>query len=348
MTRLRFRDQDYKTAGRSVLDCLGANGQDIPHSCRSGVCQGCLMRAVSGVVPARAQQGLRDTLVSQGFFLACQCHPVQPLEVSLEGAGAQHYSVRVLGRKILVPGIVSLEITRPLNYEYRAGQVLRLFRDESTWRNYSLASVPGIEEALHVHVRHVSGGAVSGWVHERLVVGEEITISGAQGECCHVSDAPGRKLLLLGTGTGVAPLWAIARDALRNGHQGDIHLYHGSRDEAGQYLRDELEAMQSRSRNFRYHPSVAPAGGAHPGVAAVALGEIGNLAHWRVYLCGSPAMVETARMECFLAGAASGDIFADAFLPYKASGADSSPDGPGTLSPTPGRAQQAGASLESR
>jgi len=321
MARLRFRDQEYETAGRSVLDCLGENGHDIPHSCRSGVCHGCLMRAVRGAVPTRAQDGLRDTLVAQGFFLACQCHPEQALEAALEGAGAQQFAARVLARRLLGPGIMCLEISRPANYEYRAGQYLRLFRDASAWRNYSLASVPGLDDSLHLHVRLVPGGAVSGWVHERLVAGQEITISGAQGECFHFPGAPDKDLLLVGTGTGAAPLWAIARDALHSGHRGRVHLYHGSREEAGQYLRKDLAALQARWPNFHYHPSVAPGGG-HADVAQIALREIGDLAHWRVYLCGSPRMVDSARLECFLAGAASAEIFADAFLPYNAAGAD--------------------------
>jgi len=328
VTRLRFRDHEYETQGRSVLDCLVANGHDIPHACRAGVCQGCLMRAARGAVPARAQSGLRDTLVEQGYFLACQCHPEEPLEASLEGAGAQRFCARVLARRQLAPGILGLEIARPPGFDYRGGQYLRIVRDAGTARNYSLASVPGLDESLHLHVRAVPGGAVSGWLHGEVGPGDEIVISGAQGECYYTPGSPGQDLLLLATGTGLAPLWAIARDALRAGHRGRIHLYHGSRDESGQYLRSELERLQERAAQFRYHPCLAPSREPAQGVAQVALRDTGSLAGWRVFLCGSPRMVEEARIECFLAGAASGEILADAFLPYEAAAPDRHPRQP--------------------
>jgi len=44
-----------------------------------------------------------------------------------------------------------------------------------------------------------------------------------------------------------------------------------------------------------------------------------------VYLCGSPLMAEAARMQTFLAGAGSSEIFADPFLP---SGTGASPPTP--------------------
>ncbi len=46
-----------------------------------------------------------------------------------------------------------------------------------------------------------------------------------------------------------------------------------------------------------------------------ALDESPDLSGWRVYLCGNPQMVEAARMQTFLAGAGSSEIFADPFLP---------------------------------
>jgi len=283
------------------------------------------MRAVRGAVPARAQTGLRDTLVAQGYFLACQCHPEEPLEASLEGAGAQRFAARVLARRELAPGILGLEISRPSGYEYRGGQYLRVIRQPGISRNYSLASVPGLDESLHLHVRAVPGGAVSGWLHGQVGPGDEIEISGAQGECFYTPGSPGQDLLLVATGTGLAPLWAIARDALRAGHRGRIHLYHGSRDESGQYLRSELEGLQERAAHFLYRPCLSPSGDPAQGVAQVALRDTDSLEGWRVFLCGSPRMVEEARIECFLAGAASGEILADAFLPYEAAPSDPPP-----------------------
>ena len=193
-------------------------------------------------------------------------------------------------------------------------------------RNYSLASVPGLDCELLLHVGRVPGGQVSGWVFQGLRPGDPVIISEARGDCFYLPEEPDRNLLLIGTGTGLAPLYGIVRDALARGHRGRIELYHGSREQRGQYLTGPLRQLAAQHANFRYLPCVdldaSGAAAARGTVLDCALRDHPDLAGWRVYLCGNPAMVETARLEIFLAGAASSDIHADPFLP---TGGPSSP-----------------------
>jgi NAD(P)H-flavin reductase len=51
----------------------------------------------------------------------------------------------------------------------------------------------------------------------------------------------------------------------------------------------------------------------------VAFQQIPNLKNWRLFLCGHPDMVKTAKMKAFLAGASMKDIYADAFNVSKSS-----------------------------
>jgi ferredoxin len=67
--------------GETVLDCLLREGQGVAYSCRAGVCHSCIMKMPSGTIPPEAQEGLKPALKQQGFFLACQCHPVSDSEV---------------------------------------------------------------------------------------------------------------------------------------------------------------------------------------------------------------------------------------------------------------------------
>jgi NAD(P)H-flavin reductase len=124
-------------------------------------------------------------------------------------------------------------------------------------------------------------------------------------------------MLFIGTGSGLAPLYSIIQDALNQGHQGDIHLYHGSTLVDGLYLVQELRAMTTEFSNFHYHPCVSSAfespsiktGRAHD----VALQEISDLRSWRVYLCGHPEMVKQTIRSAYLNGASLKDIYADPF-----------------------------------
>ena len=117
---------------------------------------------------------------------------------------------------------------------------------------------------------------------------------------------------------GLAPLYGIARDALEQGRTSPIRLYHGSRNPQGLYLVNELRTFTDRYDNFSYTPCISgdamSADGYAQGQAIdVALDDVGKLAGWRVFLCGNPEMVKTAKKKAFLSGAAIQDIYADAF-----------------------------------
>lgn len=126
-------------------------------------------------------------------------------------------------------------------------------------------------------------------------------------------------MLLIGTGTGLAPLYGIVRDALRAGHRGPIHLFHGAVRPAGLYLCEELAAMAAAHANLNYTPSVLQADA--PGAFEVGpidrliAGRFPKLDGWRGFLCGDPALVLSLKKKLFLSGIASRDIYADAFLP---------------------------------
>lgn len=69
--------------GETLLKACRRSAVSIPFSCGAGSCHACLLRAVDGEVPARAQRGLKPHLVAGRFLLACQCIPVGPLTLAL-------------------------------------------------------------------------------------------------------------------------------------------------------------------------------------------------------------------------------------------------------------------------
>jgi len=307
--------------GLSVLDALLRSGHAIPHSCRTGVCQSCLMQATAGTPPEAAQAGLRETLRAQGYFLACRCHPCAKLEVRLPGSGAHRIRAAVTRREPLAPGVLRIDLRPASDFAYRAGQYITLWKDRQTARSYSLASVPTQGPDLELHIRHVPGGQVSRWAHERLKVGDRVWIQGPVGECFYVPGHTRRRLLLAGTGTGLAPLYGILRDALAHGHSRAIHLFHGARNPDGLYLAQTLTALTQVHTNLRYHPCVLDPG-RHPRadtpvgpLPRQVLRTLPDLSDWRVYLCGDAEFVKNLRKQAFLAGAGIDDIHADAFTP---------------------------------
>lgn len=304
--------------GETVLEGLLRDGVSIPHSCRSGICQSCLMRAVDGSPSPESQNGLKETLKAQGYFLPCVCRPDADLEIVAPDAGAAGFhAATVVGSDRLGSDILRLRL-RPLQpMAYRPGQFMNLRTHHGLVRSYSLASVPDLDDSLEFHIRRLPEGRVSGWVHDILGSGDELEIQGPAGDCFYLPGKPEQPLLLIGTGSGLAPLWGIVRDALRQGHTGPIHLYHGSRHLGGLYLINELRALMAAHPTFHYFPCLsgepAPAGFRSGRAAHVALADHPDLKGWRVYLCGHPDMVAATRRKVFLAGANMADIHADAF-----------------------------------
>lgn len=317
MPSITYEGRSYQCKEQeSVLDCLSAHGVTIPSSCRSGVCQTCLMRAVKGNIPVSAQHGLKNTLAAQNCFLACSCFPDEDLEITLPVNGINKFSATVVELKPLSKEVVSLKLNTEL--KYKPGQFINFFKDDTTSRSYSLASVPEIDEHVELHVRKLPDGLVSQWIHQELKIGDVVEISAATGDCFYVPDIANQNLLLIATGTGLAPLYGIIRDALLQGHKGSIKLYHGSNSTESIYLTEELTTLSNQHENFIYTPCISgenvSVGFATGRAHEVALKDNQDLTGWSVFLCGHPEMVATAKKYAYLAGASMNNIYADPFV----------------------------------
>jgi NAD(P)H-flavin reductase len=316
--RLRLDGSDYECReGESVLEALLRQCAAVPYSCRKGLCLACMLKCTSGAPPAEAQEGLKDSLRLQGYFLACSWRPGLDLEIALPEADGLYLAAEVAGVERLTPQIcqVFLKPAQPL--DYRPGQFINLRRGDGLVRSYSLASLPGPNRLLELHVKRAHGGAMSNWIYAMLKLGDVVDIQGPNGASFYVPGRPEQPLLLVGNGNGLSPLLGILRDALRQGHSGDIHVYHGSRHRDGVYLRDVVKEMAASHANLRYFPCVSgdQAGdGFRPGRADVmAFSDHPDLTGWRVYLCGYPPMVHSARKTAYLSGARLEDIYGDPF-----------------------------------
>ncbi|MBI5919055.1 MAG: 2Fe-2S iron-sulfur cluster binding domain-containing protein [Nitrosomonadales bacterium] len=317
MPKVTLGGQSHECGDRTVLDTLTAQGVTIPSSCRAGICQTCLMRATKGKVPAQAQQGLKPTQIEQNYFMACACHPEEDLEVALAEDSLPKLPAVVTRITLLNADILGIQLKPMQAFSYRAGQFIKLYKDDAIVRCYSLASVPGLDDELALHIRKVPGGMMTSWLFDHLKVGDQLTISEASGECFYTAGQPAQNLLLIGTGSGLAPLYGIVRDALRSAHTGEIHLYHGSYDAAGLYLVNELRRLAARHANFHYEPCLSADVAAEDYrlgmVLDVALQDHPKLNGWKIFLCGNPDMVNAAKQETFFAGASLREIYADPF-----------------------------------
>jgi CDP-4-dehydro-6-deoxyglucose reductase len=303
--------------GESVLDGLLRNGVAAAHACKSGSCGSCMMRVLEGELPSSSQPGLKDSWKAQGYFLPCVCVPNGDLTACEVGSDAR-VPARVTSVDYLSADVLRVGLRCEAPFEFQAGQYLTVISQKGLARSYSIASLPD-ESSIELHVRLIPNGRMSGWLSKGSPLGAQVQLQGPSGECFYVPGRSEQAMLLVGTGTGLAPLYGIVREALRSGHSGDIHLVHGALRPAGLYLRAELAALAAAYPKLSYTPVVlngeGESGVVTGSIDAVVAEKFSSLAGWRGFVCGDPGIVRSLKKKLFLAGMPMRDIYSDAFLP---------------------------------
>lgn len=318
LKKITLNDQEIVCQqGDSVLDALLQEHIDISHGCRQGACQSCMVRSLNGAPPLAAQTGLKDVLQHQNYFLACMCYPQQDMTISLASTTNFFTAATVIGKLLLNQETLQLTLQCEKTLDYYAGQFVNLKREDGLVRSYSIANSRWNAHELTFHIRRLAGGKFSEWAHQELAVGDRLSVSEPQGLCFYLPNSLDQNLLLIGTGSGLAPLAGIISEALHQGHRGEIHLYHGSREIEGLYWIEEMRQLTRQYNNFHYTPCVST-GEVADGIAKgrandVAMATLSSLKDWRVYLCGHPEMVQQTKRQVFLKGASFQNIYADAF-----------------------------------
>lgn len=296
--------------GETVLSALVRHDVSVDYGCKAGACQRCLVCTKPGEAPSVSTKSLDDVLVERGYFLACQAAASSIGEVSLPNEAAYpSYPAELVHREYLSPSVIRVR-WKVEGLVARRGQCLRLKAEDGLARSYSIADLD--RGVVEFHIRLIPDGAMSG----RLLsaqMGDVFAMEGPFGKCTYRHDE--KPLLLIGSGTGLAPLWGVAQDALDAGHLAPIFLYHGSATSGGLYFRDKLSALMDRGAvaYVSCADEVTDVRDLQGSPLEHALADHPDLAGYRVYLCGHPALVKTAQKKCFLAGASLKDIHADAF-----------------------------------
>jgi NAD(P)H-flavin reductase len=196
--------------GDLLLDSALQNGVDLQHDCRSGVCGACRVRLVDGRVFGGTEE-LSD------MIHACQARIVSDLHLATEKVpDTVSVPARVAGLRQLAADVfgVTLELPRQLNY--LPGQFCRLqfrgFAERCYSPSYPLEGGPD-RHLLHFHIRRFPDGRVSSALGRDIRVGHSVRVTGPFGTAYFRPDHHGRTVLVA-SGTGFAPIWAIAAAAI--------------------------------------------------------------------------------------------------------------------------------------
>ncbi|WP_133128815.1 FAD-binding oxidoreductase [Legionella nagasakiensis] len=301
----------------SILECLLRHGIDYPHSCCSGICQGCLIKTTDGPVDKKWQEGLPDTMKSQGYFLACQAKPSWSLTLKSPDAAECDQEAIISEITKMTYNVIQVKLLTKHLQNWIPGQYLNLINPEGVCRSYSIANLPDKEGYIELHIKLQDEGKMSQWFRQQATIDTMVHIRGPFGKCYYFN--PEKKsfdILLAGTGTGLAPLLAILKNALSEQHQGKISLIHGGCHDDDIYYAEELKTLASFYQNFAYVPCVLNTNGRYPkaNIAQQVSHHLTNTTNVQVYVCGPQETTSTLKTKIFLAGVASANIYSDAFL----------------------------------
>jgi ferredoxin-NADP reductase len=138
-------------------------------------------------------------------------------------------------------------------FTFEAGQWVTLvlpLAEGEVRRAYSIASSPSRTAGFDLAVTHVEAGPGSTYLH-RLEPGATLKALGPQGFFTRPLGGATSPALLVGTGTGVAPLRSMLGAALDQRSSSSLCLLFGVRSQKEILYRDELEALARTHPQFR-------------------------------------------------------------------------------------------------
>jgi len=313
--------------GETLLQGATRAGVCLPHDCQLGGCGTCRIKLIEGAVDyEELPMGLAPDEEAAGYALACQALPRGDAVISTARGDeacvdpvahtALVRETRALSRDV---HYLKLEVPQAGLLDYRPGQYLKVRTGDGSTRSFSMASVPSAG-VVDLHVRRIPGGAFTDGAIQRLCPGDALEVELPHGAFFYRAKDY-RPLLMVATGTGLAPIKSILESLMDDGDCPPVSLYWGTREASDLYLHDEIQGWGERLYDFRYVPVLSRAHDGWQGrrghvQSAVLedLGELsGELSEYAIYLCGSPNMIQDARQAFVARGASPDHIYADSF-----------------------------------
>lgn len=158
------------------------------------------------------------------------------------------------------PSLLRIAVETDVPVDFLPGQYLALRYEDAT-RVYSIASPPSRDD-VEFSVRRVPGGRMTSELAVDLEVGDEVTLRGPYGDFL-LEPPSSRDVVLLATGTGVAPLKSMIDYLFEQGwdrHDGgtrDVWLFLGSGWEDTLPYHDDFRSLADRRENFHYVPTLS-------------------------------------------------------------------------------------------
>ncbi|MEN4922342.1 2Fe-2S iron-sulfur cluster-binding protein [Achromobacter spanius] len=308
--------------GESVLEAAERSAVKLPHECTFGGCGTCRIKLASGAVRYEEfPMALTQEEADEGYALACQARPVADLCISVASSRQAFPEPRRVPATIhrIEPysgDVIHLTLALPgQGLDYVPGQYMNVVLPDGETRSFSMASPPA-GNLVDFHVRRIPGGRYTDQWLGQARAGADVEIEAPLGVFSY-HEEDWRPLIMMATGTGIAPIKAILESLLDNEDCPPVTLYWGMRTEADLYLRDVIESWAGRLYEFNFVPVLSRAGEGWQGrrghVQQAVMEDHDDLSEHAIYLCGAPEMIRQAKSLLAARGASLDHMYADSF-----------------------------------
>jgi len=315
-------------SNETILDAALRQGVGLPYGCRNGACGKCSGEVISGETEydTDSLRAMAKKEHDAGKTLFCQACATSDLEIKVreviksEDIEIKTLPCRVEKMQLLTHDIMMLKLKLPETerLQFMAGQYLEFLLQDDKRRAFSIANAPHDDEFIELHIRHVPDGQFGDYVFDGLKEKALMRIEGPYGSYFLREDSD-RPIILMGGGTGFAPLKGMLEHAFHINSKQQIHLFCGARAKSDLYMDEMVQAWLEQHPNLKYTPVLSDphdednwqgeTGFVHESVVR----HYPDLSSFDVYLSGPPPMVKAGMDLFYEKGLPETQIYSDSF-----------------------------------
>lgn len=223
------------------------------------------------------------------------------------------------------PDVKTFRLAAPtgadLPFSFEPGQFLTVsvaIEGKTVKRSYSIASSPCCRGWCEVTVKKAPNGAVSGYLHEHVKVGDLLDASGPYGRFTFRGEAP--SVVMIAGGVGITPLMSSIRFLTDQSWSGDIYLVYACIRLDKVIFREELAYLAPRNPNLHVviilsdEPLQSWTGERGLVSRELLTRVVPALTSHRVHVCGPPPMMEAVKKVLADSGVPAEQIRTELFL----------------------------------
>jgi propane monooxygenase reductase subunit len=307
--------------GETVLDAAFRQGVALPHGCKEGQCSACKCILNEGDVEMLKYStfALSDPERESGQVLLCRTLVYSDIEVELlnfdeeelsRSIAVRPFNGRLANVEPLTHDIIRISIDLDEPMKFWAGQFADLtLVDAGITRSYSMGNPPSEPNRLEFIIKKYPGGAFSTAIGNAKI-GDAITVKGPYGSCFRRENREG-PMILVGGGSGMAPLLSILVDQAASGETRPVRFFYGARTSNDLFQLDLFRELEARMPDFKFIPALSDPGeddgwdgetGFIHEVLRKHLLDMDDIEEADAYGCGPPPMIDSASPILMIAG----------------------------------------------